>query len=63
MLGGQADTISGERPRNESHSDGPPSRALRDAVLTHPTVFEGVVGLSSSVPAKSQPAMRINPAD
>jgi pyruvate/2-oxoglutarate dehydrogenase complex dihydrolipoamide dehydrogenase (E3) component len=32
---------------------GLPYTALRDAVLTHPTLLEGLVGLFSSVPAKS----------
>ncbi len=32
---------------------GLPYTALRDAVLTHPTLLEGLVGLFASVPAKS----------
>ncbi len=35
-------------------ASGSPYTALRDAVLTHPTLLEGLVGLFSAVPAISK---------
>jgi hypothetical protein len=46
--------MTGVRDRKRKTVDGLPYTALRDAILTHPTMSERLIPLFSAVPASPQ---------